>query len=58
LLSGDNELARRFVPALSSAEPRSELRQARGGSLDGAVTLAQSGPGIHASLVHIYQEST
>lgn len=56
LLSADNELARRFVPALSAAEPRSELHQARGGSLDGAVALAQHGPGIHASLVHVYQE--
>ena len=58
LLSADNELARRFVSALSAAEPRSELLQAHGGSLDGAVALAQHGPGIHASLVHVYQEST
>jgi N-acetylglucosamine kinase-like BadF-type ATPase len=58
LLAADNHLARRFTSALSAAEPRSDLRPARGGSLDGAVTLAQSGPGIHASLVHIYQEST
>ncbi len=57
LLSADNDLARRFVPALSAAEPRSELRQALGGSLDGAVALAQHGPGIHTSLVHVYQES-
>ncbi len=54
LLGADNELARRFVGALTLALPRSELRAAAGDSLDGAVRLATQGPGIHASLIHTY----
>jgi N-acetylglucosamine kinase-like BadF-type ATPase len=58
LLSTDNELARRFVPALSAALPRSELREASGGPLDGAAALAADGPGIHTALVHSYPETS
>jgi glucosamine kinase len=58
LLSSDNELARLFVPALSAALPLSDLREASGGSLDGAAALAVAGPGIHAALVHSYPETS
>lgn len=54
LLTTDNELARRFVGALSTRIPRSELRAAAGDPLDGAVRLAIDGPGIHAGLIHRY----
>ena len=58
LLSTDNELARRFVPALSAVLPSSELREAAGGPLDGAAALAADGPGIHTALVHSYPETS
>ncbi len=58
LLTADNELARRFVAALSESLPRSELRAAVGDPLDGAVQLASAGPGIHAGLIHSYQETS
>ncbi len=58
LLTADNELARRFVGALSTALPNSELRAAAGDPLDGAVRLAIDGPGIHAALIHTYPESS
>ena len=58
LLSSDNELARRFVPALSAVLPLSDLREASGGSLDGAAALAAVGPGIHSALVHSYPETS
>jgi N-acetylglucosamine kinase-like BadF-type ATPase len=51
-----NELARRFAPALAAALPHSTLRVSQGGSLEGAVALAERGPGIHSSLVHSYSE--
>ena len=51
-----NDLARRFAPALTAALPHSTLRDARGGSLEGAMALAERGPGIHSSLVHSYSE--
>lgn len=53
-----NELARRFAPALAAVLPHSTLLEARGGSLEGAIALAERGPGIHASLVHSYSESS
>jgi glucosamine kinase len=58
LLSADNELARRFVPALSAALPASDLREAMGDPLDGAAALAALGPGIHTALVHSYPETS
>ena len=58
LLSADNELARRFVPALSAVLPSSDLREAAGGPLDGAAALAADGPGIHTALVHSYPETS
>ncbi len=58
LLSTDNELARRFVSALSAAVPSSDLRDAAGGPLDGAAALAAGGPGIHTALVHSYPETS
>ena len=51
-----NDLARRFAPALAAALPHSTLRDAQGGSLEGAMALAERGPGIHSSLVHSYSE--
>ncbi len=44
LLTADNELARRFVSALSTALPHSELRAAAGDLLDGAVHLRDQRP--------------
>ncbi len=58
LLAADNELARRFVSALSAALPAGELREASGSPLDGAAALAAAGPGIHAALVHPYPETS
>jgi len=56
LLDPAAELGRRFAQSLDALIPAAVLRPPAGGSLDGAVTFAASGVGIHAALVHTYQE--
>lgn len=56
LLDPSGALGRLFRAALTTAIPGADLRAARGSSLDGAAALAVAGPGIHAFLVHTFQE--
>lgn len=56
LLDPSGALGRHFAAALATALPRADLRPALGGPLDGAVTIALDGPGIHSSLIHTYRE--
>jgi N-acetylglucosamine kinase-like BadF-type ATPase len=56
LLDPAGALGRDFHTALDSTLPGAALHPAAGGPLDGAVAIAAHGAGIHASLLHTYQE--